>query len=185
MGFDKARFLAQPVRDLFCCPICADVFHEPVQCEQDHIFCRACIDAWLADHDTCPLDRVTLTTAQLTPIHRVIRELLDGLEIECSFVEEGCAAIFKLENVLSHEATCAFNRRADRDRVRDLEKMLCDKDQELALLREQVDTLRKEYEELRISNDAPGEASALSVHSLGSALVPTIPITSLQKGKAL
>ena len=41
-GYSEDRFQT-PVDNNFFCPICTDVLKDPVQCHNQHLFCRACI----------------------------------------------------------------------------------------------------------------------------------------------
>lgn len=42
----------------------------------EHAFCRACINEWLSRQPTCPVDRNSLTTANLRAVPRILRNLL-------------------------------------------------------------------------------------------------------------
>jgi hypothetical protein len=42
----------------------------------EHAFCRACIQEWISRQPTCPVDRQAITSAQLRPVPRILRNLL-------------------------------------------------------------------------------------------------------------
>lgn len=47
----------------------------------EHAFCRSCINEWISRQPTCPVDRQAITTAQLRPVPRILRNLLSRLAI--------------------------------------------------------------------------------------------------------
>src|SRR5689334_20165991 len=47
-----------------CC-ICHLLLEDPVQCKDGHLFCRKCIEQWLSNNKTCPVDRATLGLSDL------------------------------------------------------------------------------------------------------------------------
>ena len=75
MGFPIDLF-QDPVDDELICSICMEVFDEPVQDEEEHIFCKSCINKWLETSHKCPLDRKILHTYKLKPATRVVSNLL-------------------------------------------------------------------------------------------------------------
>lgn len=76
MGYELTRFQGDVDEELVC-PICAGVLEEPLQaavCE--HAFCRSCITEWLSRQPTCPVDRNAITTTNLRPVPRILKNLL-------------------------------------------------------------------------------------------------------------
>ena len=53
----------------FVCPISSDLMVDPVMCADGHCYDRACIEAWLADHDTSPLTGAPLEHKTLVAVH--------------------------------------------------------------------------------------------------------------------
>lgn len=49
-------------------------FKQAAVCE--HAFCRACITEWLSRQPTCPVDRNSITTSNLRPVPRILKNLL-------------------------------------------------------------------------------------------------------------
>ncbi|KAJ6636805.1 E3 ubiquitin-protein ligase NRDP1, partial [Pseudolycoriella hygida] len=80
----------------------------PLQTPCEHSFCTDCINGWLSVDKTCPVDRVPLESKNLKIPSRVLRNLLNGLDIDCDFRHRGCQAIVKLENLRHHVSECAF-----------------------------------------------------------------------------
>lgn len=42
----------------------------------EHAFCKCCITEWISRQPTCPVDRLTVTSAQLRQVPRILRNLL-------------------------------------------------------------------------------------------------------------
>lgn len=96
--------------DELICPICSAVMEEPLQAPAcEHAFCAACINAWLTRNTTCPVDRQSITSDQLKPVPRILRNLLSRLQISCENVEYGCTAIVKLDVLATHLEECEHN----------------------------------------------------------------------------
>ena len=72
---DLSRFVGTVSKHLIC-SICLNVFNDPVQDADDHIFCRKCIEKWILKNSTCPIDRKHLTVNDLKQ-SRTVRNLLD------------------------------------------------------------------------------------------------------------
>ncbi|XP_067008703.1 E3 ubiquitin-protein ligase NRDP1 isoform X2 [Anabrus simplex] len=109
MGFEVTRFQGEVDEELVC-PICSGVLEDPLQapvCE--HAFCRACIQEWLSRQPTCPVDRQAITSAQLRPVPRILRNLLARLCISCDNAVYGCSSIMKLDTLGSHLEECEHN----------------------------------------------------------------------------
>ncbi|KAM4689443.1 RING finger protein 151-like [Discoglossus pictus] len=109
MGYDMERFLGYVNEGLLCC-ICRDVLQDPLQAPCEHAFCASCIHGWLVHHNSCPEDRLTLSVADLRPIHRYMRNDLSRLQIHCKNVRGGCVIVCSLESVDKHEKECEYGR---------------------------------------------------------------------------
>ncbi|XP_044017483.1 E3 ubiquitin-protein ligase NRDP1 isoform X1 [Aphidius gifuensis] len=115
MGFDVHRFQGEVDEELVC-PICSGVLEDPVQVSDvlqaqvcEHAFCRACINEWINRQPTCPLDRTPITSAQLRPVPRILRNLLARLSISCDNMIYGCQIVIKLDNLVAHLKECDYN----------------------------------------------------------------------------
>ncbi|XP_076350723.1 E3 ubiquitin-protein ligase NRDP1-like isoform X1 [Tachypleus tridentatus] len=109
MGFDLGRFHGEVDEELIC-SICSGVLEDPLQAPQcEHAFCRSCIHEWFLRQQTCPVDRTPVTTAQLKPVPRILRNLLSRLLITCDNSSFGCGAVVKLDRLTAHEAECEYN----------------------------------------------------------------------------
>ena len=47
----------------------------------EHAFCADCIVQWLNRQQTCPVDRRSISIAELKPVPRILKNLLSRLEI--------------------------------------------------------------------------------------------------------
>jgi hypothetical protein len=42
------------------CPICKEKLVEPLSTPCAHVFCKVCLETWLEENDTCPIDRTVI-----------------------------------------------------------------------------------------------------------------------------
>ncbi|XP_046840018.1 E3 ubiquitin-protein ligase PDZRN3-B-like [Xenia sp. Carnegie-2017] len=106
-GYEQERF-ADKVHPRFECPICIMIFKDPVQCPNEHYFCRTCIERYLLTSDKCPECRCHLTKETLKTA-RFIREMLEDLDIRCVNANRGCPEIMKLQFLQRHEKNCGYS----------------------------------------------------------------------------
>ena len=94
----------------FCCKICFEVLHDPVQCQNnEHHFCRKCITKHLENSETCPMCMDHLIVETLRPPSRIILEIISQLKKPvCSHVSRGCTENVKADELLLHEQTCGY-----------------------------------------------------------------------------
>lgn len=109
MGFDVGRFQGNVDEELIC-PICSQVLEHPVQAPKcEHAFCLTCIMEWLSHQPTCPVDRIGISSSELQPVPRILKNLLARLVIACDYAGTGCQAMVKLESLQSHVQDCEHN----------------------------------------------------------------------------
>ncbi len=72
MGYDVARFTSEISEELIC-SICSEVLESPLTTECEHLFCRDCINDWLRENRTCPIDRLYIHQRNLKQAPRTIR----------------------------------------------------------------------------------------------------------------
>ncbi|XP_026281294.1 E3 ubiquitin-protein ligase NRDP1 isoform X1 [Frankliniella occidentalis] len=156
MGYDVGRFQGSVDEELIC-PICSGVLEIPVQAPKcEHAFCRACIMEWLSRQATCPVDRIAISTSDLQPVPRILKNLLARLVISCEYAASGCTAMVKLEILDSHVQDCEHNPRRpvlcdqgcglvtpkddlkDHNCVRELRSLIQTQQQQLTQLEEEV-----------------------------------------------
>ncbi|XP_044760518.1 E3 ubiquitin-protein ligase NRDP1 isoform X1 [Coccinella septempunctata] len=109
MGFELNRFQGDVDEELIC-PICSGVLEDPLQAPAcEHAFCKGCISEWISRQPTCPVDRLTVTSAQLRQVPRILRNLLSRLCINCDNAPYGCTQVLKLDSLNSHLEECEYN----------------------------------------------------------------------------
>ncbi|RWS13850.1 hypothetical protein B4U79_17331 [Dinothrombium tinctorium] len=112
MGIDPELFLS-PIDDELKCPICYRVLEEPLQgFHCDHVFCKECINAWLTNTTRCPMDRMFLSRDLLRPAPKLVKHLLNRLEVRCPNVSLGCFLTVTLETLDGHIAECWYDPRS-------------------------------------------------------------------------
>lgn len=107
MGLSDDIFVHQDdtLSDLRC-PICHDIFEDPVMGPCQCTFCRSCIAEALSRNALCPMDRRELQMRDLVS-HRFVRGRVDTLEVFCSHKSVGCFWRGRLDALAGHEETCA------------------------------------------------------------------------------
>ncbi|CAB4002333.1 RING finger 151-like [Paramuricea clavata] len=107
-GYDEERF-ATTVNQNFLCLICFNVLREPVLCPRNHhCFCRSCITKHLENSRRCPTCADELTVETLAEPQRMVKDILNELNIHCIYIDRGCQEILQLQHLERHEATCGF-----------------------------------------------------------------------------
>ncbi|CAB4019213.1 E3 ubiquitin- ligase NRDP1 isoform X2 [Paramuricea clavata] len=106
-GYPEDRFQTSVDKN-FLCPICTDVLKDPVQCHNQHLFCRACITEHLKNSQTCPVCMEKLTEEALSKPPRIVTNILDGLMINCDNKERGCVELVELGLLEAHISVCEY-----------------------------------------------------------------------------
>ena len=108
-GYEEDRF-ENKVDIKLQCSVCLKVFKDPVQCPNEHYFCRSCIQSNLRHNaETCPVCQHPLTEETLTKPPRILTELLESLVIRCDYENRGCQELIKLEFLDRHVQTCGYS----------------------------------------------------------------------------
>ena len=107
-GYDEERFVTTVNRN-FICLICFNVLKDPVLCPKNqHCFCRGCITKHLENAKRCPTCADDLTVDTLIEAPRMIKDILNELNIRCVYIDRGCQEILQLQQLDQHEDTCGF-----------------------------------------------------------------------------
>ena len=107
-GFGTDRFKISVDRN-FLCPICADVLKDPVQCQNQHYFCKECIKKHLETNaKSCPICVQDLSEETLAEAPRILTDYLNGLMISCDHSERGCTEEVPVSRLKSHVRECDF-----------------------------------------------------------------------------
>ena len=108
-GYEEDRF-ENKVDIKLKCSVCLKVLKDPVQCPNEHYFCRSCIQTNLRHNaKTCPVCQHPLTEETLTKPPRILTELLESLMIRCDNKNRGCQELIKLECLDHHVRSCGYS----------------------------------------------------------------------------
>ena len=107
-GYDEERFVSKINRN-FICQICFNVMRDPVLCPRNqHCFCRSCITKHLENAKRCPTCNDELTEQTLTEPNRMVKDMLNELNVRCVYNTRGCPETPELQHLEQHEDTCGF-----------------------------------------------------------------------------
>ena len=107
-GFGTDRFKISVDKN-FLCPICADVLKDPVQCQNQHYFCKKCIKKHLETNaKSCPICVQDLSEETLAEAPRILTDYLNGLMISCDHSERGCTEEVPVSILKFHVRKCDF-----------------------------------------------------------------------------
>ncbi|XP_046841383.1 kelch-like protein 4 isoform X2 [Xenia sp. Carnegie-2017] len=107
-GYEQERFLDK-VHPRFECPICFKIIKDPLQCPNQHHFCRSCIEKCLLSSNKCPQCNCPITSETLQDVPRIVTEMLEDHDIRCKNVNRGCPEIMKLQFLERHEKNCGYS----------------------------------------------------------------------------
>ena len=108
-GYEEERF-ENAVESRLLCPVCSNVLKDPVQCPNEHYFCRSCIGKHLHENsETCPMCQHHLTEETLTKSPRILTDMLQNLKIRCDHAKRGCRELIKLEFLERHVKSCGYS----------------------------------------------------------------------------
>ena len=108
-GYDEDRF-KDKVDIKLQCSVCLKVLKDPVQCPNEHYFCRSCICKSLRENaEACPMCNHYLTEENLTKPPRILMDFLQNLEIRCDHDNRGCTELIKLEFLDRHVNSCGYS----------------------------------------------------------------------------
>ena len=108
-GYDEDRF-KDKVDIKLQCSVCLKVLKDPVQCPNEHYFCRSCICKSLRKNsEACPMCNHPLKEENLTKPPRILIDFLQSLEIRCDHKNRGCQEFIKLEFLDRHVKNCGYS----------------------------------------------------------------------------
>ena len=106
-GYREDRFQNSIAKN-FICDLCKGVLKQPVQCHNEHYFCKACITQHLRNSKTCPVCTENLTEETLSKPPRILTNILNALIINCDHSERGCTELIELVRLEAHSRTCNY-----------------------------------------------------------------------------
>ena len=106
-GYREDRFQNSIAKN-FICDLCKGVLKDPVQCHNEHYFCKACITQHLKNSKTCPVCTENLTEETLSKPPRILTNIINALIINCDHSERGCTELIELVRLEAHSRTCNY-----------------------------------------------------------------------------
>ena len=106
-GYREDRFQTS-IAGNFICAICQKVLKDPVQCHNEHYFCKACITQYLKNSQTCPVCMEKVTEETLIKPPRIVTNILNALIINCDHSERGCTQLIELVRLEDHTRSCKY-----------------------------------------------------------------------------
>ena len=107
-GYEQDRF--EDKVDNLQCSVCLKILKDPVQCPNQHYFCRSCIEENLRHNaETCPVCQHPLTEKTLGKPPRILTKWLESLMIRCDYESRGCRELTKLEFLDRHVRSCDYS----------------------------------------------------------------------------
>nr|CAH8871782.1 unnamed protein product [Trichobilharzia regenti] len=90
------------------CPICQEAFSNPQRAPCGHSFCKGCIDPWIRDSPTCPVDRLPIPKGSM---HHdfIVENIIGEYMVSCPWRSLGCDFIGRLCILPSHKKMCPMN----------------------------------------------------------------------------
>ena len=73
-----------------------------------HCFCRSCITQHLRNAQRCPTCNDELTVETLAEPPRMVKEVINELNINCVYNNRGCQEIPQLQHLNRHEDSCGY-----------------------------------------------------------------------------
>jgi len=97
-GIDMDLVVSDVGRTYFTCSICTDLIANMVMVKNcEHLYCRDCINhAIRTQNSVCPECRTPITACHLQEPGRVLRKMLNEVQIKCKF--RPCDQIILYEN---------------------------------------------------------------------------------------
>ena len=160
MGIPDGQFVAsETISDNLRCPICYEVFEDPVSCRGkdycQHIFCRSCLMQALEQSHTCPKCRLPICD---TVVQRdmLAMNMINELRVFCPHKDSGCCWSGSLDALCGHEEVCLVRK------VQELASELKVKNVEVQTLQAHVNTQKDVIEKLSFQKSTVSSCSSRS-----------------------
>jgi len=86
--------------DKYLCPITGDLMEDPVICPDGYTYEKTAITTWLASHNTSPMTRQRMTTANMIQ-NRLVKEEIEELKKTLSVMPKRVVPLIKDKTVVN------------------------------------------------------------------------------------
>ena len=107
-GYPRDMFV-EPVGEDLVCALCKQVLRSAKRTPCGHIYCKGCLESWVAEHGACPRRCTELAVKNLAWAGH-IDSVVSGLTTRCENVGSGCKVQVPLREKAAHEAKCPHNK---------------------------------------------------------------------------
>mmetsp|Transcript_47687 Transcript_47687/g.91073 ORF Transcript_47687/g.91073 Transcript_47687/m.91073 type:complete len:605 (+) Transcript_47687:76-1890(+) len=95
MGFPVSNIVAGGSQvDEFVCAVCCQLAEDPLYTRCSHVFCRACLEAWLPQRSVCPKCNTSINNSEVGPLKTLCPlawRLLGRLRCRCPLFGQSCS----------------------------------------------------------------------------------------------
>ena len=147
MGLDLELFVyPDRISSQLICPICTVILENPIQTDNEHLFCEEELLEWLTRSNLCPVSHTELDPSTIRKPPRIITNMLNELEVFCRNRAEGCLWQGEYCKLTSHMKTC--NMKSKDQLIAELNR----KEQTIASLKRDLSSSLKRITELEDLN---------------------------------
>uniref|UniRef100_A0A3Q3X3D0 Uncharacterized protein n=1 Tax=Mola mola TaxID=94237 RepID=A0A3Q3X3D0_MOLML len=89
--------MASRLEENLCCPVCHDIFKDPVVLSCSHSFCKDCLTCWWTENQTheCPVCKI-VSSKSIPPVSLVLKNLCEAFLLERD--QKGPEGLCRLHN---------------------------------------------------------------------------------------
>jgi hypothetical protein len=107
MGIEFEQFVhPERISKQLICPICTCVLENPVQTDDEHLFCENELLEWMTRSNLCPVSHTELKPDSIRKPGRIILNMLAELEMFCPYKANGCCWVGQNEHLQHHKKKC-------------------------------------------------------------------------------
>ena len=108
-GYPRDLFV-EPVAEELVCILCQKVLRSARATPCRHVFCKGCVEPWVAQHGVCPQRCAQLSVKYLAGAGH-IDNVVSGLTTRCKNADSGCKVQVPLREKAAHESKCPHRHR--------------------------------------------------------------------------
>uniref|UniRef100_A0A667XI77 Uncharacterized protein n=1 Tax=Myripristis murdjan TaxID=586833 RepID=A0A667XI77_9TELE len=140
-----------------CCPVCHDIFKDPVVLSCSHSFCKACLQSWWTENPTkdCPVCQSRSSKSH--PPRNLALKNLSGSELLCSLHSEKLR-LFCLDHQQPVCLVCRDSKKHTDHKFRPIDEAAQDHREELQ------ESLKSLQEKLKVFNKVKGNCDQTAEH---------------------